>query len=757
VDTRDWKNQVLAKYPCSVLSHGSIYQTCKMDEQVNMEKQAPPLMDDHPPLVVEEQSLPVVAPDDVPLHVAILRMVVHKATTEPTPRTFEPKSYDKLPAKALKSRARVKNTHRNVIKLEKKQRQLKNVKHEEVVNDSSVLFPEFVFGDDEQSVCASSLGSRYSHHTPGGRRYFGLPPPVVPDDDRSMGSRSIKSGYRKDKKDPPVALLPQGMQMGAPVIVNSSVALAKALRPQFNENSLCSNKGLDVYVDKVTKLEPIRFAGDDENPMGSAVYRSHEEWHSWSHFHKRQRVGKWQWVAVGSVIMGVVVAAIVVAVTGGGSGQSSMEGQVENSNIELAYHRATPERPKVPIPEEFSSSKGTAPAGGLSSGQVMELLDLITSAPTLADSKSPQGQAAAWLLKDVAESPPESSARVVQRYILATFAFSSALESWKSKYSWLTTDHECTWHGVKCGTDGSSSFSGTDTSFASVVTYINLQANNLQGSLPSELAHLRDLASLQIQGNSLVGSIPVTLSKLDRLHTLFLDGNFFTGGLPFDIGHLKRIQAIDVSNNSLRGKIPDSIGEAATLQDLRLTSNEFTGSFPADVSGLHKLETLLAGNNELFGTLPTNLCNLPSLIFVHIYENELSGHVPEFQSTLLEQLHLDSNALTGHIPLFKATKSLRQLRLERNKLSGTIPVHVGDNVALEQLWLFNNKLSGALPHELGRLEKLVSFRIQGNSFTGTVPNAVCDLKLYALNAFHATCDGSNPALFCSCCDEGCTE
>lgn len=740
-----------------------------MEEQVNMQTEATPLtIEDHPPQVVEDHSHPVtMAPEELPRHVAILQMVVHQATTEPIPRTFEPKAYDKLPAKGLKSRLRDQKNHRNVIKLEKKQRRLKHVNKSQTegaatgVTDS-IVFPEVVFGDGEQSVGASSLGSAYSHHTPGGRRYFGLPPPAIPDDDRSVGSRSIKSGYRKDKRDPPVALLPKGMQMGAPLLVNSSVALVSAMRPQFHENSIkyreYSNKGIDDYVDKVTKLEPIRFAGDDENPMGSAVYRSHEEWNSWLHFPKRQRVGKWQWVAVGSVIMGVVVAAVIVAATGGGgAGPSSTEGLISNSNIDLAYHRAVPQRPKVPIPQDFSGSKGTAPAGGWSSGQVMELLNLLTSAPTFADSKSPQAQAAAWLLKDVAESPPESSARVVQRYILATLAFSSTLKSWKSKYSWLTTDHECTWYGVKCGTEGSPSFSDADTSFASVVTYINLQANHLEGSLPSELAHLRDLASLQFQDNSLLGSIPVTLSKLDRLHTLFLDGNFFTGALPSDIGHLKRIQAIDVSNNSLQGKIPDSIGEAATLKDLRLTSNEFSGSFPADVSGLHKLETLLAGNNELSGTLPTNLCNLPTLVFVHVYENELNGHVPQFQSTLLEQLHLDSNAFTGHIPQFKATKSLRQLRLDRNQLSGTIPVQVGDNVALEQLWLQNNKLSGALPHELGRLENLISFRIQGNSFTGTVPNTVCDLKQFALHAFHATCDGSNPALVCSCCDEGCTE
>ena len=695
-----------------------------------------------------------------PLQETILTMAVHKAMKDSTPKPLEPKSYEKIPSSTLKSRLRTKKYHKNTLKMTKKMHRLKNMKNDGVTDTSNL--PEFVINDGDPSVGASSLERGSSHYKHGSKKTFGLPSLMATIDKNITSSHSIQISHCSVEQHPPVASLSRGMQTGPSLLLNPSGA--NASRPPYSEKSSDyqnkSNKDLDTYITKVTELEPIRFVGDHQNPHGSAVFRGplSYEWKGLStdFRSKRPRIGKWQLVAATSAVMTLVIFAMTVA-TFGSSGKSDNSFFSNTEAIGLAFTRNIPERPLVPTPDEFSGPIGATPDGGWPSDKIMELLELLTTPETLANPSSPQGQAVEWLMEDITNSHPETSTRIVQRYILASLAYSCTSESWKSVDGWLTSDHECTWHGVRCGKDGTSSFNGADASISSAVTYINLQGNNLCGSIPSELAKLRDLASLQLQENFLVGSIPGSLSQLDRLHTLFLDRNVLTGCLPTDIGQLKHIRSIDVSNNSLRGKLPESFGNSATLQDLRCTNNEMTGNLPADMSGFRQLSTLFIANNEIVGTIPAHLASLPTLIYFHVYENNLVGVIPEFKSTVLQQVYLDSNGFTGHIPAFKATESLLQLRLEHNRLSGTIPVTVGDIIGLEILWLFNNNLSGSIPHEVGRLESLVSLRVHGNSLTGTVSDAVCNLKQYQLNAFHATCDGSNPALKCSCCDEGCTE
>jgi Leucine-rich repeat (LRR) protein len=716
---------------------------------------------DNQSFVEDREQETVSAPNDSPPNPeTMLKTVVQKATKDFTPKPMEPKSYEKIPSSTLKSRLRTKKNHSNTLKIRKKIYRLNNRKNNGVRETSNL--PEFGIDDGEQSTGVRSLESRSSHHNSRSKKYFGVPTPTMTNDEKFKGSHSIQSSHCTIEQGTLVALLHSDMQTGVSLLLNPSGV--NSSRPLYNEktskNRDRSNKDLDAYISKVTELEPIRFEGDHQNPHGSALFRDplSYEWKGWStDFRpKRPRIGKWKLVAAASVVITVVIFAATVA-TIGSSGRSDNEFFSHTEAIGLTFTREIPERPHVPIPNEFSRPTGAAPDGSWSSDKIMQLLELLTAADTLANPSSPQGQAVEWLITDVINSHLESSTRIVQRYILASLAFSCTSETWKSVDGWLTSDHECTWYGVRCGKDGSNSFNDEDLSIYSAVTFINLQDNNLRGSLPSELAKLRDLASLQLQANFLVGSIPGSLSQLERLHTLFLDRNLLTGGLPTNIGQLKHIRSIDVSNNSLRGTFPESFGEATTLQDLRFTNNKLTGNFPADMSGLRQLSTLLIANNEIVGTIPAHIASLPTLIYFHVYENKLVGVIPEFKSTVLQQVHLDSNGLTGHIPAFTATGSLFQLRLERNRLSGTIPVTVGDNIGLEVLWLFNNKLSGPIPHEVGRLENLVSFRVHGNSLTGTVPDTVCNLKQYKLKAFHATCDESNTALQCSCCDEGCTE
>ena len=97
---------------------------------------------------------------------------------------------------------------------------------------------------------------------------------------------------------------------------------------------------------------------------------------------------------------------------------------------------------------------------------------------SLQDVSSPQYQALDWLLEDPFYST-YSGARVVQRWAMATFFFSTNGNNWDQSDNWLGDMNECSWfskrQGDVCDSDGN-------------VRKIELNSNNLAGTLPIELS-----------------------------------------------------------------------------------------------------------------------------------------------------------------------------------------------------------------------------------------------------------------------------
>jgi Leucine-rich repeat (LRR) protein len=59
-----------------------------------------------------------------------------------------------------------------------------------------------------------------------------------------------------------------------------------------------------------------------------------------------------------------------------------------------------------------------------------------------------------------------------------------------------------------------------------------LANNNLKGTIPSSLASLTQLATLNLDANNLNGTIPSSLASLTRLTNLDLEQNALTGLVP---------------------------------------------------------------------------------------------------------------------------------------------------------------------------------------------------------------------------------
>ncbi|KAJ3076974.1 hypothetical protein HDU98_010268 [Podochytrium sp. JEL0797] len=143
--------------------------------------------------------------------------------------------------------------------------------------------------------------------------------------------------------------------------------------------------------------------------------------------------------------------------------------------------------------------------------------------------------------------------------------------------------------------------------FLTKATTINLDMNQLRGTIPDELEPLREcLASLSLCSNYLTGAIPRSICTLVNLKNLYLDGNELAGSIPDEIGLLQQLVWLYLGNNYLSGAIPPSIGHCRALVILNLSNNRLTGPLPVELGHLPRLERLDLKNNLLSGPVPSS-------------------------------------------------------------------------------------------------------------------------------------------------------
>ncbi len=182
--------------------------------------------------------------------------------------------------------------------------------------------------------------------------------------------------------------------------------------------------------------------------------------------------------------------------------------------------------------------------------------------------------------------------------------------------TWNLSQAVSTWHGVTLSGDGCS------------VTELNLNNNQLSGSIPSELGNLSNLTLLHFSGNQLSGNIPSELSNLSNLTGLVLRNNQLDGSIPPALGNLSNLIELSLNDNYLSGNIPPDLGDLSNLLILSLQNNQLSGSIPSALGNLSNLAILILYSNQLSGSIPTELGNLSSLVNLYLYSNQLSGCYP---------------------------------------------------------------------------------------------------------------------------------
>ncbi|XP_030964633.1 receptor-like protein 43 [Quercus lobata] len=269
--------------------------------------------------------------------------------------------------------------------------------------------------------------------------------------------------------------------------------------------------------------------------------------------------------------------------------------------------------------------------------------------------------------------------------------------------------------------------------------YLDLSYNRLSNKIPPCLGNLSNhLIDLDLQSNNLHGTIPSTFAKGCYLRSLKLNGNRLEGSLPQSLVHCRKLEVLDFGNNKINGTFPLWLENLPKLQVLILRTNNFHGAIgnPKYKFPFPNLRIIDLSHNEFHGLLRTNFFKyLKAMknsnadkgglkymgdryyqdfvivamkgIFIHLvkiqslfttidFKGEIPKAIEELQS--LKGLNFSHNNLTGHMPpsLGKLT-NLEWIDLSSNKLIGEIPIQLADLTSLAVLNLSKNHLFGQIP------------------------------------------------------------
>lgn len=246
----------------------------------------------------------------------------------------------------------------------------------------------------------------------------------------------------------------------------------------------------------------------------------------------------------------------------------------------------------------------------------------IVNAAASSNGWTVQDDALQWLIDDSCKCGRTvcwDDARYIQRYILATFYYSTIGDKWetcsqpsnirsqkqcrlgdRSQYAnqngfrWLTCNNECGWGGLSCKI-------GDDDTITDDITRMDMAENNVGGQLPEEVAALNELQILSFEENKIGGPIPTEYSGLTNLLLFDFDKNKLDGPLP-DFSGMQNIQQIDLTKNELEGTIVGKgLDLLTSLAFLDLSENKFEGFIPAFNS--NSLLRLFLNNNSFKGRI----------------------------------------------------------------------------------------------------------------------------------------------------------
>ncbi|CAB9514844.1 Leucine Rich Repeat [Seminavis robusta] len=435
-------------------------------------------------------------------------------------------------------------------------------------------------------------------------------------------------------------------------------------------------------------------------------------------------------------------------------------------------------------PKQNDSATATlSPSLSWEESFMQNMLPMSTIKAIKEDPASPQAMAFNWLLDDFSTQVENDVAqwKQLQRFVLATFYYSTNGQAWLNNSLWLSNEDECFWYstaersggiirdysgefayeapdisGGTCGVSPANlSSSQNDGDDEGKFQHLWLNQNGLEGQVPEELWLLTSLKSLSFKIDNFKASIPPAIGQLTNLEALNFGGidlrgshipteiglcsslkvflasrSGLSGTIPSEIGRLLKLEYFWVDDeNSLSGSLPTQIGLLSDMVDFQFYNAGFlTGRIPSEIGLLTALTDLnLYAAGELSGTIPSQLGLLSSIQFIGMARNQLTGTLPTelgLLSPTLGYMVIGENQLVGTIPSeLGLLRNLWELTMDKNKLTGTCPSEIGNigQFGMRTFWLNDNLLEGLIPSELGRFPYLQYFSLSNNDFSGAVP------------------------------------
>jgi len=158
-----------------------------------------------------------------------------------------------------------------------------------------------------------------------------------------------------------------------------------------------------------------------------------------------------------------------------------------------------------------------------------------TSEKTLDTPGTAQNYALRWLTDEDPGKLQADDDAILQRYALATFYFSTYVYAeivdsqnggsgggWTYGDYWMSEKGICMWFGVSCPPHLKEGLEEVHYNENSDILRLNLTDNNIRGIVPSELAALENLVSMDLGNNKLEGTVPKAFTELKQLRKYFI-------------------------------------------------------------------------------------------------------------------------------------------------------------------------------------------------------------------------------------------
>ena len=140
-----------------------------------------------------------------------------------------------------------------------------------------------------------------------------------------------------------------------------------------------------------------------------------------------------------------------------------------------------------------------------------------------------------------AAPPPAPPAEIeADRHALVALYIATDGANWVRNEGWLTDQPLSTWRGVFTNPEGR-------------VSRLELQVNQLTGTLPPEIGDLTGLVELDVIHNQLTGPILPGLRRLESLKALRLSSNQLEGPIPSWLGELSEPHAARAGQQPVHG------------------------------------------------------------------------------------------------------------------------------------------------------------------------------------------------------------